>query len=82
MLCGFAMETSDLILHAQEKLSKKHCDMIVANHLKTKGAGFKGDTNVVSFLTQGSVKEFGLMSKDELAYKILNTLMMMEDKKC
>ncbi len=42
ILCGFAMETSDLIEHAQDKLKKKNCDMIVANHLKTDGAGFQG----------------------------------------
>jgi len=80
IICGFAMETSDLIEHAQEKLIKKHCDMIVANHLKTKGAGFQGDTNVVSFITEEYIKELPLMSKKELAYIILETLHGMEDK--
>lgn len=80
ILCGFAMETSDLIVHAQEKLIKKNCDMIVANHLKTKGAGFQGDTNVVSLLTNNGIQELELMSKDELAYRIFKELMKMEDK--
>ena len=66
------METSDLIEHAQDKLKKKNCDMIVANHLKTDGAGFQGDTNIVTFITQDSMKDYGLLSKDELAYEILS----------
>lgn len=80
ILCGFAMETSDLIKNAKEKLLKKNCDMIVANHLKTKGAGFQGDTNVASLLTLNQIQELKLMSKDDLAYCILNELMKMEDK--
>lgn len=82
ILCGFAMETSDLIENAQDKLSRKNCHMIVANHLKTKGAGFQGDTNVVSFLKPGEIKELELMSKDELAYRILEELMDLEEKEC
>lgn len=82
ILCGFAMETSDLIEHAQEKLSRKHCHMIVANHLKTKGAGFQGDTNVVTFLKPGQIKEMNLMSKEDLAYHILEELKEMEEKQC
>lgn len=82
ILCGFAMETSDLIEHAQDKLKKKNCDMIVANHLKTDGAGFQGDTNIVTFITQDSMKDYGLLSKDELAYEILTTLKKMEESLC
>lgn len=82
ILCGFAMETSDLIVHAKEKLLKKNCDMIVANHLKTEGAGFQGDTNVATMITKDDMKDFGLMSKDELAYMILDILMQMEEEKC
>ncbi len=78
IICGFAMETSDLIKHAKEKLLKKNCDMIVANHLKTEGAGFQGDTNVVSILTKDDIQEFGLLSKEELAYKIINLLINLE----
>lgn len=82
ILCGFAMETEDLIVHAREKLMKKNCDMIVANHLKTEGAGFQGDTNIVTMITQDDMKDFGLMSKEELAYVILEILMKMEEGKC
>lgn len=79
ILCGFAMETSDLIENAAIKLKKKNCDMIVANHLKTEGAGFQGDTNVVSILTQSGIKEYGKQTKDSLAYDILNLLISMEE---
>lgn len=82
ILCGFAMETCDLIEHAQEKLQKKNCDMIVANHLKVAGAGFQGDTNIVTLITQDSMKDYGLLSKDELAYEILMTLKDMEESLC
>ncbi|MFR7591482.1 MAG: bifunctional phosphopantothenoylcysteine decarboxylase/phosphopantothenate--cysteine ligase CoaBC [Longibaculum sp.] len=82
ILCGFAMETSDLIENAKEKLIKKNCDMIVANHLKTEGAGFQGDTNVVTMITKDNMLDYGLMSKDELAYIILETLMNLEEEKC
>lgn len=78
IVCGFAMETSDLIVHGQEKLIKKNCDMIVANHLKTEGAGFRTDTNIVTLITKDGSKDIELLSKEELAYKILNTLMDME----
>ncbi|MEG0549024.1 MAG: bifunctional phosphopantothenoylcysteine decarboxylase/phosphopantothenate--cysteine ligase CoaBC [Coprobacillus sp.] len=78
IVCGFAMETSDLIVHGQEKLIKKNCDMIVANHLKTEGAGFQTDTNIVTLITKDGSKDIELLSKEELAYKILNTLMDME----
>jgi len=82
ILCGFAMETQDLIENAKQKLKKKNCHMIVANHLKTAGAGFQGDTNIVTFLTKDNIKEYELMSKEALAYEILDTLMKMEEKEC
>lgn len=74
LLCGFAMETQNLIDNAKVKLTRKNCDMIVANHLKEKGAGFKGDTNVVSILKKEEIKHYDLLSKDELAYIILEEL--------
>lgn len=79
ILCGFAMETEHLIENASEKLKKKNCDIIVANHLKTEGAGFQGDTNIVSILTHSGIKEFGLQSKDSLAYEIFELIMNMEE---
>lgn len=82
ILCGFAMETNALVEHAKEKLYKKNCDMIVANHLKVEGAGFKGDTNVVTIITQDYMKDYGLLSKEELAYEILKLLKNMEEKVC
>lgn len=82
VICGFAMETSHLIENAQLKLQKKNCDMIVANHLKTDGAGFQGDTNVVSILTQQDVTDYQKMSKQELAYIILNQMKKLEEEKC
>ena len=74
LLCGFAMETQNLIENAKMKLIRKNCDMIVANHLKTDGAGFQGDTNVVSILKKEEVKHYDLLSKDELSYIILEEL--------
>ena len=82
VICGFAMETSHLIENAQMKLQKKNCDMIVANHLKTDGAGFQGDTNVVSILTQQEITDYKKMSKQELAYIILNQMKKLEEEKC
>ena len=82
IICGFAMETQDLIENAKEKLQKKNCDMIVANHLKTKGAGFQGDTNVVSILTRESIHHYDLMSKNDLAFEILNQMKKREEQKC
>lgn len=82
VICGFAMETSHLIENAQMKLQKKNCDMIVANHLKTDGAGFQGDTNVVSILTPQEITDYQKMSKQELAYIILNQIKKLEEEKC
>jgi len=74
-ICGFAMETQNLIENATSKLNKKNCDMLVANHLKTAGAGFKTDTNVVTLLFKDHQKQLELMSKSDLAYIILDELM-------
>lgn len=82
VICGFAMETSHLIENAQMKLQKKNCDMIVANHLKTDGAGFQGDTNVVSILTPQEITDYQKMSKQKLAYIILNQMKKLEEEKC
>ena len=76
ILCGFAMETSDMEARAREKLKKKHLDMIVANNVKVKGTGFAGDTNVVTMITEDSAEQLGIMSKDEVAMRILDRLMM------
>lgn len=77
-ICGFAMETQDLIENATKKSINKNCDMLVANSLKTKGAGFKGDTNIVTLLFKDHQKQLDLMNKSDLAYIILNELMECE----
>lgn len=75
-ICGFAMETQDLIENASKKLTKKNADMIVANNLKVAGAGFGTDTNVVTFIKKDEIKELPIMTKDEVAKAILDELMM------
>ena len=81
VICGFAMETQDLIENASKKLNKKQCDLIIANHLKTEGAGFQGDTNVVTIITQDSMKDIDKMSKSDLSYIILKECMKIGAKK-
>lgn len=76
ILCGFAMETENLISHAAEKLSRKNCDMLVANSLRDEGAGFAHDTNKATLLFAGGAQEdVPLMSKDALANRILDRLL-------
>ena len=75
------METQDLIANASMKLNKKQCDLIIANHLKTEGAGFQGDTNVVTIITQDSMKDIDKMSKSDLSYIILKECMKIGAKK-
>ncbi len=84
IICGFAMETENLEENAYKKLASKNCDMLIANNLFTEGAGFKGDTNVVTLLTQTNKEQLPLLSKEELGYKILRTLKKIEEgkKKC
>lgn len=74
-LCGFAMETQDLIGNARQKLQKKNLDMIVANSLRVEGAGFGGDTNVVTMITENEEISLGKMSKEETASKIMDRIM-------
>lgn len=73
-VCGFSMETRDMLEHSMEKLEKKKLDMIVANNLKTQGAGFGVDTNVVTIITKDGAEELPLMGKDEAAGKILDAI--------
>ncbi len=74
-LCGFAMETKDLLENARQKLQKKHLDMIVANSLRVEGAGFGGDTNVVTMITENEEISLGKMSKEETASKIIDWIL-------
>ena len=75
-LCGFSMETRDMVAHSAEKLRRKNLDMIVANNLKDPGAGFGVDTNLVTFLTpDGGVRQLPLMSKEAVAGAILDEIL-------
>ena len=74
ILCGFAMETSDMENRARLKLKKKNLDMIVANNVKVAGAGFGTDTNVVTFITEDSIERLEIMSKESVAMKLLDRL--------
>lgn len=74
-LCGFSMETENLVENSRKKLMKKNLDMIVANNLKEEGAGFQGDTNVVTLITLKDELHLPLLSKEETAVKILDTIM-------
>lgn len=81
VICGFAMETQNLIDNAKAKLIKKNADIIVANCLKEEGAGFKGDTNKVTFLTRDNIEKKELMSKDEVSRILLDKLLEIKNKK-
>lgn len=74
-LCGFAMETQNLLENAKEKLARKNADMIVANNLKIQGAGFGTDTNVVTIITEDGTQALELMSKEEVSGHILNEIL-------
>ena len=74
-LCGFSMETQNMLENSRTKLRKKNLDMIVANNLKVKGAGFGTDTNVVTIITADMEKELELMSKDEVAARLLDEIL-------
>ena len=71
-LCGFSMETRDVLENSRAKLKQKNVDMIVANDLRTEGAGFGTDTNVVTLITGEGGRELGKMTKDEVAHRILD----------
>lgn len=73
-LCGFSMETENMLENSRVKLEKKKIDMIAANNLKVKGAGFGTDTNIVTLITKEDVRELPLMSKQEVAHEILNSI--------
>ena len=73
-LCGFSMETQNMLENSRAKLEKKKLDMICANNLKTEGAGFGIDTNVVTIITASNEKELPVMTKDQVAEKILDAI--------
>lgn len=74
-LCGFSMETENMLENSRKKLEKKHLDMIAANNLNVPGAGFETTTNIITIITPDSVKELELMSKDDAAFRLLDDIL-------
>ena len=74
-LCGFSMETENMIENSRKKLEKKHLDLIAANNLKQAGAGFGTDTNIVTLLSENDIMELPLMSKEEVADALLDYIL-------
>ncbi len=74
-ICGFSMETDNLIENSRKKLASKNCDMICANSLRTAGAGFGTDTNIITLITADSEKELELMSKEKASHAIFDFIL-------
>lgn len=74
-LCGFSMETQNMLENSRKKLAKKNLDMIVANNLKVAGAGFQTDTNVVTLITKDTELELPLMDKEEVAHYLMDEIL-------
>ena len=75
ILCGFSMETENMLENSRKKLEKKNADLIVANNLKDTGAGFGTDTNVVTFISEEETRELPMLSKEEVADALLDCLL-------
>lgn len=73
-LCGFSMETQDMLQNSRKKLEKKNVDMIIANNLKETGAGFAGDTNIVTIITKDKEIPLAILSKKDVAKEILTQI--------
>ena len=80
-LCGFSMETQNMIGNSRAKLGKKHLDMVAANNLKVAGAGFQGDTNVLTLITQDEDVSLQLMSKEDAANVILDKILSIQKER-
>lgn len=80
VICGFSMETENVIENSRRKLADKNCDMICANSLRTAGAGFGTDTNIVTLITSGNTEQLEIMSKSEVAEIILTRLKELSDR--
>ena len=74
VICGFSMETDNVLENSRRKLESKNCDLICANSLRTEGAGFGVDTNVLTLITRDSCEELPLMSKEEAAHRVLDAV--------
>ncbi len=75
ILCGFSMETENMLENSKAKLTKKNLDMIVANNLKVSGAGFGTDTNVVTMITKEGIEELEIMSKEDVANALIDKIL-------
>ncbi len=73
-ICGFSMETDNVIENSRAKLEKKNCDMICANSLRTEGAGFGTDTNVITLITRQGETQLDIMTKEQASHKILDEI--------
>lgn len=80
VICGFSMETRDMVANSQAKLEKKKVDMICANNLKVSGAGFGVDTNILTVITRQVAEELPLMGKEDAAGQVLDRAMALLDK--
>lgn len=79
IVCGFSMETQDMVKNSREKLQKKHLDMICANNLKVAGAGFGVDTNIITIITKSDTLELPILSKEAAANVILDQALRMAE---
>lgn len=81
ILCGFSMETQNLMENSVKKLNKKNADMIVANSIKDANAGFGVDTNIITIITKDDAVAYPVMTKDEVADEIINVVVKLKEKK-
>lgn len=81
VICGFSMETSNLVENSKKKLVSKKCDMIIANNLKDKGAGFGVDTNKITIITENDVESLDVLTKKQVAKKILDKAVLLLESK-
>ncbi|MEE1219837.1 MAG: bifunctional phosphopantothenoylcysteine decarboxylase/phosphopantothenate--cysteine ligase CoaBC, partial [Ruminococcus sp.] len=79
IICGFSMETDNVLENSRKKLFSKNCDMICANSLSTEGSGFKSDTNIITLITKESTDSLEKMTKEQAAHIILDKLSGLSD---
>lgn len=80
-LCGFSMETENLVENSRKKLVKKNLDMIAANNLKEQGAGFETDTNIVTLIGKDFQEDLPIMEKEQVASRLLDKILELRKTK-
>ena len=80
ILCGFSMETENLVENSRKKLIKKNLDIVAANSLRQEGAGFGVDTNVLTLITREGEEELPMLTKDEAAHRLLDRIAELKGK--